>query len=433
MGLSSRGHRAALDRGASSTVSAAKNRVVERVAELGKLGRYEGGIDRPLASPSERAARERFAAWARANGYALTQDAAGNTFARRLGTRSDLEPILVGSHLDTVKTGGAYDGAYGVIGAMCALELLDARGIATAHPVEAVAWAGEEGSRFPLGCLGSSAFAGLVTVDHVRSLHDEDGIDYASALASPDGGALRDVAQRSDSSVAAYLELHVEQGPILEAAGVQLGIVTAIAGQRRLRCTVEGVSGHAGTVPMHMRADALCAASELVIALDVAARAVGDAVATVGWIHVEPNGTNVVPGTVSFSLDIRSPDDAKLDAIEAAFERAMQKARTARNVDVTLEAFERRKPTPMTVFMREAIARGIASLGKPSLDVPSGAGHDAMSLGKIVPTAMIFVPSIGGRSHVAQERTGDADLELGVEALAAAVAEVDAALLAKEA
>jgi hydantoinase/carbamoylase family amidase len=411
-------------------VSNAKNRVVERIAELGKLGRYEGGIDRPLASPAERAARERFAAWARADGYALAQDAAGNTFARRAGTRADLKPILLGSHLDTVKTGGAYDGAYGVIGAMCALELLDARGVATAHPVEAVAWAGEEGSRFPLGCLGSSAFAGLVTVDHVRSLRDEDGVAYADALASPEGGALADVAPRGDSNVAAYLELHVEQGPILEEAGVQLGIVTAIAGQRRLRCTVEGVSGHAGTVPMAMRADALCAASELVIALDVAARAVGDAVATVGWMHVEPNGTNVVPGKVAFSLDIRSPDDAKLDAIEAAFEQAMQRARASRGVTVTLEAFERRKPTPMTPFMREAIARGIGTLGKPSLDVPSGAGHDAMSLGKIVPTAMIFVPSIGGRSHVAEERTGDDDLELGVEALAAAVAEVDRALLA---
>lgn len=411
-------------------MSAAHNRVVERIAELGRIGRYEGGIDRPLASPAERAARERFAAWARANGYALAQDAAGNTFARRAGTRADLKPILLGSHLDTVKTGGAYDGAYGVIGAMCALELLDARGIATAHPVEAVAWAGEEGSRFPLGCLGSSAFAGIVPVEHVRSLRDEDGVAYADALASLDGGALRDVPQRANGDVAAYLELHVEQGPILEEAGLQLGIVTAIAGQRRLRCTVEGVSGHAGTVPMSMRADALCAASELVIALDVAARAAGDAVATVGWMHVEPNGTNVVPGKVAFSLDIRSPDDGKLDAIEAAFEQAMQRARDQRSVTVTLEAFERRKPTPMTPFMREAIARGIASLGKPAMDVPSGAGHDAMSLGKIVPTAMIFVPSIGGRSHVAEERTGDADLELGVEALAAAVAEVDAALLA---
>ena len=411
-------------------MSAAKNRVVERIAELGQLGRYEGGIDRPLASPPERAARERFATWARANEYALSQDAAGNTFARRAGTRDDLKPILLGSHLDTVKTGGAYDGAYGVIGAMCALELLDAAGVATSHPVEAVAWAGEEGSRFPLGCLGSSAFAGVVTVEHVRSLCDEDGISYADALASTQGGALQGVAQRPDSHVAAYLELHVEQGPILEEVGIQLGIVTAIAGQRRLRCTVEGVSGHAGTVPMSMRADALCAASELVIALDTAARAVGDAVATVGWMHIEPNGTNVVPGKVAFSLDLRSPDDAKLDEVEASFEQAMQRTRDGRNVRVTLEAFERRQPTPMTPFMREAVARGIATLGKPSVAVPSGAGHDAMSLGKIVPTAMIFVPSIGGRSHVAEERTGDADLELGVEALAAAVAEVDRALLA---
>jgi hydantoinase/carbamoylase family amidase len=411
----------------------AQNQVLARIDELGRLGRYELGIDRPLASPQERQARERFAAWARANDYALSQDRAGNLFARRAGTDAALAPILMGSHLDTVKTGGAYDGAYGVIGAMCALELLDAQRVSTSHPLEAVAWAGEEGSRFPLGCLGSSAFAGIVSYDLVLGLADTEGIGYADALASRDGGALDNVLLRADNSVAAYLELHVEQGPVLEDAGVSLGIVTAIAGQRRLRATVEGVSGHAGTVPMAGRADALCGASELILALEAAAHEVGDAVATVGWMNVGPNGTNVVPGSVAFSLDIRSPDDAKLDVIEAAFARATERVERERGVTVTLEAFERRKPTPMTPLVREAIARAFAILGKPSLDVPSGAGHDAMSLGKIVPTGMIFVPSIGGRSHVGEERTADADLVLGVEALAAAVAEVDRTLLAKQA
>jgi hydantoinase/carbamoylase family amidase len=411
----------------------ARNQVLARIDELSRLGRYELGIDRPLASPQERQARERFAAWARANGYALAQDRAGNLFARRAGTNAALAPILMGSHLDTVKTGGAYDGAYGVIGAMCALERLDADNIATTHPIEAVAWAGEEGSRFPLGCLGSSAFAGLVSYDHVLGLADTDGIGYADALASPEGGALCDVPLRKDNGVAAYLELHVEQGPVLEDAGISLGIVTAIAGQRRLRATVEGVSGHAGTVPMTGRSDALCGASELILALETAAREAGDAVATVGWMNVGPNGTNVVPGSVAFSLDIRSPDDSKLDAIEAAFARAAERVQRERGVTVALEAFERRKPTPMTPLVREAIARAFATLDKPSLDVPSGAGHDAMSLGTIVPTGMIFVPSIGGRSHVGEERTADADLVLGVEALAAAVAEVDRTLLAKQA
>jgi hydantoinase/carbamoylase family amidase len=402
-----------------------RNRVVERLNELGTIGRYEHGIDRPLASAQERQARALFVSWARAAGFAITQDSVGNIFVRRNGTDADAKPILVGSHLDTVKTGGAYDGAYGVLGALCALELLEARCIATKHPIEAVAWVGEEGSRFSLGCLGSSVFSGLSTAEAALDLADDDGVTLRAALAALETGLL-DLPLHANSDVAAYLELHVEQGPILEDAGVILGVVTAIAGQRRLRATVDGVSGHAGTVPMSMRADALCAASELVLALDRAAREQGDAVATVGRMIVEPNGTNVVPGRVTFSLDLRSPDGAKLDAIEASFARAIEDVQQRRGVRVGVETFERRLPTPMTPALRDAIHRVAAAMGQRALDLPSGAGHDAMSLGKIAPTAMLFVPSIGGRSHVGEERTADSDLELGVEALAAAIVEVDA-------
>jgi len=402
--------------------------VVARLARLAEHGAYEGGIDRPLATPQERAARELFAGWGAAAGFAVRQDAVGNVFIRREGTRADLEPILTGSHLDTVKTGGAYDGAYGVVAAICALEILESRGIATAHPLEAVAWVGEEGSRFPLGCLGSSVFCGIKSADEALAIVGDDGIALRDALARDDGGSLPGIAQRGDRDVAGYLELHVEQGPLLEEAGVQLGVVTAIFGQRRLRATVEGVSGHAGTVPMRLRADALCAASELVLVLDGAARAEPEAVATVGRMIVEPNGTNVVPGRVAFSLDLRAPDEASLDRIEAAFRAAVADVTQRRGVKVAVEAFERRKPTPMTASLRAAIHAVAKALGRPAIDVPSGAGHDAMSLGTIVPTAMIFVPSIGGRSHVAEERTAPADLELGVEALAAALVEVDRTL-----
>ena len=399
-----------------------------RLAELAAIGRHEAGIYRGLATPAERAARERFATWSHASGFSVTQDRVGNLFARRDGTDAEAKPILIGSHLDTVQTGGAYDGAYGVIGALGALELLTMRGIATSHPLEAVAWVGEEGSRFPLGCLGSSVYAGSWNADDALALADDDGITLREALASAEGGLLPDVPLRANRSVAAYLELHVEQGPILEARGIRLGIVTAIAAQRRLRAVVVGQSGHAGTVPMNLRADALCAAAELILALERSARDGGNAVATVGRIHVEPNGTNVVPGQVSFSLDIRSPDESALDTIESAFNDVATRLTAERGVVVTLEALERRAATPMTRELREAIARAIASIGEPSIDLPSGAGHDAMSLGKIVPTAMIFVPSIGGRSHVGEERTADADAELGVEALAAAIVEVDRTL-----
>jgi hydantoinase/carbamoylase family amidase len=410
-------------------MSDAQNHVVARLAELSAIGRHPGGINRALATPQEKAARERFASWANAGGFTVTQDDVGNVFARRPGTRNDLAPILVGSHLDTVPTGGAYDGAYGVVAALCALELLEVRGILTRHPIEAAAWAGEEGSRFPLGCLGSSTFAGLRAPEEVLAIVGDDGVVYRDALESPDGGLLPGTPMRADNAVRAYLELHVEQGPILEAAGISLGIVTAIAAQRRMRAIVTGTSGHAGTVPMSMRADALCAAAELTLALERAARACGDhTVATVGRMLVEPNGTNVVPGNVTFSLDFRSPDETHLDTIEATFHDEARRIERERNVRIELEALERRSATPMTPELRDAIGRAISSIGERAIDVPSGAGHDAMSLGKIVPTAMIFVPSIGGHSHVNEERTADADLELGVEALVAAIVEVDRTL-----
>jgi hydantoinase/carbamoylase family amidase len=179
---------------------------------------------------------------------------------------------------------------------------------------------------------------------------------------------------------------------------------------------------------MAMRADALCAASELVLAFERAARDAGDAVATVGRMIVEPNGTNVIPERAIFSLDLRSPDEAKLDTIEAQLRDAIARVQSERGVHVELEAFERRSATPMTPALREAIARAIEALGERHADVSSGAGHDAMSLGKIVPTGMLFVPSIGGASHVSEERTADRDLLLGVEALANAIVEVDRAI-----
>jgi hydantoinase/carbamoylase family amidase len=276
-----------------------------------------------------------------------------------------------------------------------------------------------------LGCLGSSVFAGLNDERAVLDIVGDDGVTLRDALASPHGGLLDGVPLRAGRDVSAYLELHVEQGPVLEDLGLSLGIVTAIAAQRRLRATIIGRSGHAGTVPMAMRADALGAASELVLALERAAREQGDAVATVGRMLVEPNGTNVIPGRVTFSIDIRSPDETKLDAIEVRLAEAIARVRQARGVEIAVESFERRSATPMTAALREAIARAITALGEAYADVPSGAGHDAMSLGKLVPTAMIFVPSVGGQSHVSEERTDDNDLLLGVEALANAIVEVD--------
>jgi hydantoinase/carbamoylase family amidase len=403
--------------------------IVERLNELAELGRHEGGIDRALATPQERAARERFAAWARARHYALRQDAFGNLFARRPGSRGDAKPILVGSHLDTVPTGGAFDGAYGVVGALCAFESLDERNARTEHALEAVAWAGEEGGRFPLGCLGSSAFTGAIQKEHALSLADTEGITLEKALASTEGGLLPDVPMREDTGVAAYLELHVEQGPVLERDGASLGIVTVIAGQRRYRVTVDGSSGHAGTVPMKQRDDALCAAAEMILAVESAAKSAGGAtVATVGRIAAEPGAPNVIPGRAIFWVDVRSDDDAAIDTVETALRAAATLAQSERKVRASIERLEARLPVPMNQQLRACIEHAAETLGVRAINVPSGAGHDARCLAAVVPTAMIFVPSIGGRSHVPDEDTKPEDLELGVAALVESIREADAVI-----
>ncbi len=371
-----------------------------------------------------------FAAWARDAGLTVEQDRAGNVFARRAG-RFDAPPILSGSHLDTVPTGGAYDGAYGAVAAICALEAIAAAGTTTAHPLEAVAWAGEEGSRFPLGCLGSAAFAGLNGWAEIDALTDENGMTFAQARAS-ESGLLPGVPVREATVVpAAYVELHIEQGPVLERRGAQLGNVTAIAGQARYDIVVTGESGHAGTVPMAMRRDALSASAEIVLALEAAAARLPDSVLTVGRLVVEPNQANVIPWRVTFRIDARSVYENRLAALRTAIVETTARIGESRGVLVTTTLIEERRVVAMDDGLRGAVASAFAQIGAPVFDLPSGAGHDAMCVAAVAPAAMIFVPSAGGHSHVAGEYTSPDDCELGVRALAQSIVAIDR-LIAKE-
>ena len=392
----------------------------DRLAELAALGATSAGIDRALFTAPERAARERFAAWARDGGLRVEQDRIGNVFAR-LDGREDGAPIQCGSHLDTVKDGGAYDGAYGVVGGLEAVLRIAASAEQPRRAIEVVAWAGEEGSRFSLGCVGSSVYAGTTSFDEALALVADDGETLARALLGPtgllDGVPVRD----GFPPPAAYLELHIEQGPIMEQNGSRLGAVTAIAGQRRLRVVVEGVAGHAGTLPMTGRADAMCAASELVLEVEAAARSAGDAVATVGRLIVEPNQTNIVPGRVELRVDVRSPDDARVEEIERRLRKHAVAVSAGRGVRIAIETIERREAVPMNAGLRALVRAECERLDPHTIDIASGAGHDAMCVAHVAPAAMIFVPSIGGRSHVGVEKTAPEDLELGVDALTAAL------------
>jgi hydantoinase/carbamoylase family amidase len=393
-------------------------RLHERLAELAAHGATADGIDRGLFTAAEHAARALFARWASDVGLRVEQDRAGNVFARLVGLHDDA-PVQCGSHLDTVKDGGAYDGAYGVVGGLEALTRIAAAGTVPPRSLEVVAWAGEEGSRFPLGCLGSSTYAGLNAYDDVAALVGDDGESFASALQGPHGLLAGVPVRDGFPPPAAYVELHIEQGPILECIGARLGIVTAIAGQRRLSVVVEGVAGHAGTIPMGDRADALCAASELVLAVEQAAIAEGETVATVGRLLVAPNQTNIVPGDVLFRVDVRSVHDAHVIALERRLRARAAEVAAARGVRIAVETLEVRDAVPMETRMRGLVRDACRPLDPRAIEIASGAGHDAMCIAQIAPTAMIFVPSIGGRSHVGNELTAPADLDLGVDALAA--------------
>jgi hydantoinase/carbamoylase family amidase len=404
--------------------------LTDRLAQLAALGATGHGIDRRLFSAEDAQARTLFAQWARAAKFTVEQDRAGNVFARRAGKR-DGAAILSGSHLDTVPNGGAYDGAYGAVAALCALEELDAAGVVTEHPVEAVAWAGEEGSRFPLGCLGSGAFAGLNELAAIDALRDDDGVTFAAARAAANGLLAGVPVRDGFPRPAGYVELHIEQGPVLEHRGVRLGVVTAIAGQVRIEVEIHGEAGHAGTVPMELRRDALSAAAELALELEAAARALGECVLTVGHLTVFPNQTNVVPGRVVLRIDARSVDETRLTALRAAIEDCAARTATNRGVRIATKPIEERRVVAMDPRLRGTVAAAIAELGERSIDVPSGAGHDAMCVAAVAPAAMIFVPSAGGRSHVGNEYTTPEDLQLGVTALTRSIAAIDR-LLAKD-
>jgi hydantoinase/carbamoylase family amidase len=384
------------------------------LAELAALGAGSGGIDRALFSAPEHAARERIATWGRAAGFTIEQDRAANLFVR---SGDAAPPVQCGSHLDTVKHGGAYDGAYGVAAGLVALERIALSGARPARPLEVVAWAGEEGSRFPVGTLGSSIYAGLTPLAALDALIADDGASFNGALVGPTG-LLPDVPIRDGfPPPAAYVEIHVEQGPVLERAGARLGVVSAISGQRRFAVTLEGIAGHAGTLPMAGRSDALCAASDIVLGVEGAALEIGETVATVGQLTVTPNQTNVVPGRVTLRVDARSVDDARIDALEERLRRTARRIEGARHVRIAIELLESRPATPMDDRLCDVVRSVCLRLDPKALDVVSGAGHDAMCIARVAPAAMIFVPSVAGRSHVGDERTAPEDLELGVDAL----------------
>ncbi len=398
--------------------------VCDRLAQLADIGGGEHGITRRAFTRDEYRARELIAGWARELACDVVQDRIGNLFVRRPG-RDEGPALMFGSHLDTVVDGGAYDGAYGVVGGLCALEWMVEHGVETRRPLELAAWTGEEGSRFAVGCLGSAVYVGWEKIDDALELRDDDGVTVREAVAAQDG-LLANVCVRGEfPRPAGYAELHIEQGPVLERAGIPLGVVTAIAGMYRYDVRVTGEAGHAGTVPMSVRREAFCGAAELALALETAARDIGECVATIGYVDVRPNQTNIISGEVACRIDARSVDGARLVEIDRRLHRSAGDIARRRGVGIEVECFETRVPSPLDAQLQSIVRETLDAHAWPHLAMSSGAVHDAMCLAAIAPAAMLFVPSVGGASHVGHERTEPVDLERGVAAFTQALLAID--------
>jgi N-carbamoyl-L-amino-acid hydrolase len=384
-------------------------------------GTPKGGICRLTLTDQDRAVRDWFRTQCEALGCTVTIDAMGNMFARRPGRDTAAPPIAIGSHLDTQPTGGKYDGVIGVLAGLEVLRTLHAAGYETHAPIEVVNWTNEEGSRFAPAMLASGVFAGALTLDYAYSRMDRAGLRFADEL---DRIGYRGNTPCGGRPLAAHFELHIEQGPILEAEHCQIGVVTGVQGMRWYEVTVSGAESHAGSTPMHLRRDALVVAARLIAGIEGIATARSEAVATVGLVECTPNSRNVVPGSVFFSVDLRHKEDAVVAAMEAEL-NALIAATQRPGCEI---ACERVWDSPAVHFDEEcigAVRRAAENLGVTARDIVSGAGHDSAYIVRVAPTTMIFIPCAGGLSHNEAEAIEQSDLTLGAEVLLRAVLDTD--------
>ncbi|MGG6309651.1 M20 family metallo-hydrolase [Paenibacillus macerans] len=399
-------------------LGAAAADMLELLEKLASFSDPGPGVTRLLYSP-EWAGAQRFLLERMAeSGLDSFADGVGNVYGRLSGSRSSERVVLTGSHIDTVVNGGKYDGAYGVAASVTALQHLYRAYGPPLRTLVAVSFAEEEGSRFPLTFWGSGHLTGLYDGREAAGCRDEAGVTLQEAMADCQLGPRRPAPRCGD--IAAYVELHVEQGIVLERSETQIGIVSAIAGQRRFAVTVEGTANHAGTTPMGLRRDALAAAADLTLRLEALAAEAGDPlVATVGRLDVRPNTPNVIPGEVRFTLDIRHSREAELEAFCAAVDAAFAAIAKRRDVAVRLEPRLTAAPAHMDARLQAELASVCDRRGLRWRSMVSGAGHDAQLFAPRCPAAMVFVPSASGISHAPEEYTSPADLASGLDVLLA--------------
>lgn len=389
-------------------------RLIARLAALGEVGRdSEVRLTRLAASDQDAAGRALVAGWMREAGLAVELDRIGNLYGVWAPEGAAGDPLVMGSHIDSVIDAGIYDGCLGVLAGLGAIEAMIAAGIAPARPLAVVAWTNEEGVRYAPDMLGSLVAAGGMEVETALAVIGTDGTRLGEELARI--GAL---GPRAPGFLRphAYLELHVEQGPALEAEGLRLGAVESLQGISWTKVRIGGAANHAGTTPMAMRRDAGVAAARVIAGLDAMARATPGAVATVGTMRLAPGAINVIPALAEFTVDLRNPDETRLQAQEAAL-AAILTALRAEGYSVATEPLARFAPVIFDESLVERIEGAAARRRIPCRRMTSGAGHDAQMMARIAPAAMIFTPSRGGISHNPAEFTDEADLIAGAEIL----------------
>jgi len=392
----------------------------ESYSEIGATD--DGGLHRLTLTDSDRRARDAFVDDLESLGLDVRVDAVGNVFGRREGTDPDADPVLVGSHLDSQPYGGRYDGQLGVLTALETLRALDDEGIETDRPIEIVNWTNEEGSRFQHAMLGSAVFAGVTDLDEALGLTDDDGTTLGEALEriGYDGDA--DV---SPFDVHSHLELHVEQGPFLEAHDTSVGVVEGVFGMAWQRATVYGESDHAGPSPMHTRTDALAAAADAASEInDLPNRLGPDAVATIGEFSVEPDSVNVIPSRAEFTVDVRSYDDEVVAATKEGLRDELDAACRRHGTDYEVEDVWEIPHTEFDEGVCDVVAEAAETAGVSYERLVSGAGHDAKYVSELAPTAMVFVPSVDGITHNESEFTEWDDCVAGANVFANATLEL---------
>jgi allantoate deiminase len=392
--------------------------IVGRIDALGAISETPENLTRIFLSPEHRAAADLLLSWMQSAGMRAHLDAIGNVCGRYEGDRPGLPCLMLGSHYDTVRDAGKWDGPLGLITAISCVADLNKKGRRLPFAIEVVGFADEEGVRFASTLLGSRAVAGTF-VESVLGTKDSAGISMREAMIEfgldPDHiGA----AARAPSELLAYVELHIEQGPVLESQHLPVGVVTAISGATRLAASLIGMAGHAGTVPMALRLDALTGAAECIVAIEELCRTDPDGlVGTVGYIHAMPGATNVIPGKVSFTMDIRAASDTHRRRAVTDIVRRIESIAKRRKLSLQVDVTHENRTVPCGPWLRKQVADAVAAEGYRVFELPSGAGHDGMAMIDIADVAMLFVRCRGGVSHNPAEHVEEADADAGARVL----------------